>query len=99
MSAQAPNAAGGNPLGFSLSFARGRGLLGIGERVFFDLITLERLELEIPNLRFPFDVTGGAARFQHRRCRVREARLAIEEPRATAWLLAQEAAGLGALTL
>jgi tetratricopeptide (TPR) repeat protein len=98
MSASAKPASA-NALGFSLSFAEGRGLLGLRERKLLDLVTLERLELEIPNLRFPFDVTGGAARFQHRRLRVREALLAIDEAQARVWLGAREAPGLEQLSL
>jgi tetratricopeptide (TPR) repeat protein len=98
MSAQAPSASA-NALGFSLSFAEGRGLLGLRARTLFDRVALERLELEIPNLRFPFDVTGGAARFQNRRLRVREAQLAVSEEQAAAWLALREAPGLERLSL
>jgi tetratricopeptide (TPR) repeat protein len=75
-----------NALGFSLSLASGKGRLGLSARTFRDLITIEQLELEIPGLRFPFDVTGGPARFQHRRCALATARFAIDEARLSTWL-------------
>jgi tetratricopeptide (TPR) repeat protein len=81
--------ASANPLGFSLSFVEGRGLLSLRGKSFFDLLTLDRLELEIPHLRFPFDVTGGASRFQHKRCLVHLAQVALEERRAESWLRAR----------
>ncbi|HJZ86237.1 MAG TPA: hypothetical protein VKN99_13750, partial [Polyangia bacterium] len=84
--AQPPTHGPGNPLAFSLSFLEGKGLLGLRARTFFDLVALDRLELEIPRLRFPFDVTGGATRFQHKRCLLRSAVLAIDDARAESWL-------------
>jgi len=60
-------------VGFGLSFAAGKGILALKNRAMAGLGTIERLELEIPNLRFPFDVSGGVARFQDRRCRLARA--------------------------
>src|SRR5262245_57839501 len=42
--------------------------------------------MEIPNLRFPFDVSGGAARFQTRRCDLRGATLVVDEAQLQAWV-------------
>lgn len=58
-------------LGFSLSFESGRGLLSTRERDIGPL-RLNFLELEIPHIAFPFDVTGGAERFKTRRCELRQ---------------------------
>ena len=55
-------------LDFALRFVDGRGLLNLRTPQRLDWVGLEKLELEIPNLRFPFDVSGGPTRFQTRRC-------------------------------
>ncbi|HEY7954123.1 MAG TPA: tetratricopeptide repeat protein, partial [Polyangia bacterium] len=72
-------------LDFALRLVDGRGLLGLREPAPLAAAgpapaTLSRLELEIPELRFPFDVSGGAARFQNRRCRLEAAELHLGEP-------------------
>src|SRR5215468_2935318 len=69
------------PVDFTLRFLDGRGLLGLRSPVRVALASLERLELEVPNLRFPFDLSGGPRRFQNRRCRFREARITLAEAR------------------
>ena len=57
---------------FRLTFVEGRGLLSLGSREFHALGKVDRLELEIPNLRFPFDLSGGVARFKNQRLQLRE---------------------------
>ena len=61
---------GDGTLGFSLNFLSGHGLLSVKNREFgpFQVTTLE---LEIPEISFPFDVTGGAQRFKTLRCSLR----------------------------
>ncbi|HEY3356183.1 MAG TPA: hypothetical protein VGQ83_23225, partial [Polyangia bacterium] len=89
-----------NAVGFSLSFVEGKGVLGLGPRRLGALLTCERLELEIPGLTFPFDVSGGAGRFQSRRCAVRQARLTLDEGPLAAHLARDPrvaAAGFGGL--
>jgi hypothetical protein len=75
------------PLGFTLALESGRGVLRLCDRT-FHLATpsadaggfrFDRLELEIPELSFPFDVSGGAGRFQHRQCSTRSATLSVDE--------------------
>lgn len=61
---------------FHLTFVQGRGLLSLSGREIEGLGRVDTLELEIPNLRFPFDLSGGVARFKNRRLRLRE--LAIQ---------------------
>ena len=74
---------------FALRFVDGKGLLGLRERRHFALVGVERLELEIPHLRFPFDVSGGAERFQTRRCVLSSAELHVDEARLQQWLAAR----------
>jgi tetratricopeptide (TPR) repeat protein len=57
-------------LGFALTFISGRGLLTTRDRR-LGPFHLKVLELEIPEIAFPFDVTGGADRFKTRRCSLR----------------------------
>ena len=68
-----------NPFGLNLDFLYGRGYLWAeGQRV-TDWVTLDRLRMEIPDLKFPFDVRGGLARFRNTRCQVRELSLRVSE--------------------
>lgn len=41
-------------------------------------VKVERLVLEVPGVQFPFDVSGGAGRFQHRRCTLRHLEVLVE---------------------
>ncbi len=68
-----PASLGGEPesLGFALRLESGRALLDLRDRPLTEGIRLNRLEMEIPNVRFPFDVTGGAERFHSTRCLLR----------------------------
>src|SRR5262249_19560617 len=52
-------------------------------------VGVERLELSVPNLRFPFDSAGGAAHFQSRRCDFDTAVLRVDAARLQSWLLAR----------
>lgn len=74
------------PLGFALRFVDGKGVLGLGDKVQLGLVGVDRLELRVPNLRFPFDVSGGVARFQSRRCDFGAAELSVDGARLQAWL-------------
>ena len=80
-------------LDFALRFVDGHGVLGLPTQTLFDLVGVERLELTVPNLRFPFDVSGGAARFQNRRCDFGAAELRIDGARLQAWLEARTRLG------
>lgn len=62
---------------FRLTFVQGRGLLSLAGRDFEGLGQVDSLELEIPNLRFPFDLSGGVARFKNRRLHLRELSLFV----------------------
>jgi tetratricopeptide (TPR) repeat protein len=85
-----------SPLGFSLTFAAGKGIAALRNRR-LGAIEVERLDLEIPKLVFPFDISGGVSRFQNRRCVVRSASFSISEESLAA-LLVQAHPG-GALRL
>jgi Flp pilus assembly protein TadD len=56
-----------NNLGMSLNFLSGKGLLSLKDKA-VGALDLKLMELEIPEVAFPFDVSGGAERFKHRRC-------------------------------
>lgn len=62
---------------FRLTFVQGRGLLSLSGRDFEGLGHVDSLELEIPNVRFPFDLSGGVARFKNRRLNLRELSLFV----------------------
>ena len=57
-------------LPFSLNFLSGKGLLTLSETP-VGPFNIRLLELEIPEISFPFDVTGGSERFKTRRCALR----------------------------
>jgi tetratricopeptide (TPR) repeat protein len=71
---------------FRLTFVQGKGLLSLTGRDFEDLGRVDRLELEIPNLHFPFDMSGGVARFKNRRLRLRELSLSVGAAEMTGFL-------------
>jgi tetratricopeptide (TPR) repeat protein len=64
-------------LRFTLSFIEGNGVLQLEDRPLGVGGLAERLALDIPGLRFPFDLSGGLARFQNRHSRLRELVLAF----------------------
>ncbi|MGA7741639.1 MAG: tetratricopeptide repeat protein [Polyangia bacterium] len=63
---------------FRLTFVEGRGLLSLAARDIAAFGRVEKLELEIPNLRFPFDLSGGVTRFKNHRLRLREMAVSFE---------------------
>ncbi len=73
-------------LPFSLRFVEGKGVLGLGEKLPLSLCDVDRLDLRVPNLRFPFDVSGGVTRFQNRRCDFGACELSVDGARLQAWL-------------
>lgn len=78
--AQVGSGTQGNPLGFDLEFSDGLAQVSLRDRPLAGGVVLERLRLEIPSVRFPFDVSGGAERFRHQRCRLLEMRLSLAQP-------------------
>jgi len=71
--------ASGNLLGFSLEFREGTALVSLQDRKFKDRVLVERLSLEVPDVSFPFDVSGGAEQFCHHRCRLRTVVVALHQ--------------------
>ena len=57
---------------FRLTFVEGRGLLSLAGRDLSAFGRVDKLELEIPDLRFPFDLSGGVTRFKNHRLKLRE---------------------------
>jgi tetratricopeptide (TPR) repeat protein len=84
-SSDEPGQTGGGP-GFELTFVQGRAVLGVGARPLAAAGRVDRLEMEIPGVRFPFDFSGGMARFQSRRCRLRELAVSTGAAEATGYL-------------
>ena len=67
-----------NTVGFSLAFEGGAALLRLAEREVDPGIAIRAADFEIPNVRFPLDVTGGADWFQNRRLCLRAIEIAFE---------------------
>lgn len=74
---RSPEEPQGLNLGFTLSFISGRGLLTSREKP-VGPFEIKVLELEIPNIEFPFDVTGGSDRFKSRRCHLRHLAVSLD---------------------
>ncbi|MCP4679462.1 MAG: tetratricopeptide repeat protein [Deltaproteobacteria bacterium] len=53
--------------GFALAFSGGRGIIAMDDEPLSDAATVDRLELFISDLAFPFDVTAGVKGLRHRR--------------------------------
>ncbi|MBW2732495.1 MAG: tetratricopeptide repeat protein [Deltaproteobacteria bacterium] len=69
-----------------LNLVDGRGHLSLQRPQVVGAFEFEKLELEIPHLRFPFDASGGAGRFRHRRCKLQTAMLRCNAKATTNWL-------------
>ncbi|MCP4197680.1 MAG: tetratricopeptide repeat protein [Proteobacteria bacterium] len=53
--------------GFALSFSGGQGILTLRNEPLSEIVTVEQLDLVIPNLAFPFDITGGVGGLRNKR--------------------------------
>jgi lipopolysaccharide biosynthesis regulator YciM len=82
-------------LEFEIQVEDGSGLLLLRPKRLFGWLAVERLELQIPNVTFPLDITGGMAQFRAQRCRVLACALRVDGEGLTA-LLQARAAPLGA---
>ncbi len=58
-------------LGFTLRLESGRAIVEASDRPLGAGLHLTKLEMEIPNVKFPFDVSGGAERFKSQRMTLR----------------------------
>ncbi|HEY8432344.1 MAG TPA: hypothetical protein VIL20_28420, partial [Sandaracinaceae bacterium] len=72
---------------FALRFEDGRGLLVLAKPLRFAFGTVEALELSLGALRFPLDLSAGAARFRTHRTVLRRARARLD---VSAWIAARE---------
>ncbi len=69
----------GISLGFSLEFWENTALLTLADRKIEGGLVVNRIVLEVPGVRFPFDVRGGAEQFVHHRCRLRLLDISIRD--------------------
>jgi len=77
------------PLPLALSLVNGRGRIALARPVTCGGVRLDALQMEIPSIRFPFDLSGGSQRFRNRRCQLRQATLHITLPTIQTWLSRQ----------
>ncbi|MHB8419214.1 MAG: tetratricopeptide repeat protein [Myxococcales bacterium] len=88
------------PSGFELRLANGRAFVEAGARPIGEGVSVRRFSMEIPAVRFPFDVTGGADRFRDQRCELQELELLVEASALNRWLAAAlDLGGLGVESL
>jgi tetratricopeptide (TPR) repeat protein len=89
------------PLPFGLSLVDGRGVITLSRPVTCGPLRLDELEMEVPSIQFPFDLSGGSRRFRHRRCRLMASMLQLQPADIHAWLSERllEHGSLGGVTL
>jgi len=63
---------------FSLDFLFGRGFVAVDRFAIAPWLTASDIRVELPGLRFPFDIAGGVHRFRHLRGPVHRARVQID---------------------
>src|SRR5512143_2099877 len=56
------------PAGFELRLEQGRAVVRLGDQLFLPGIRLADVQLEVPGVRFPFDVSAGANQFRQQLC-------------------------------
>jgi tetratricopeptide (TPR) repeat protein len=78
-------------LEFEIAVDGGAALL-LRPSTFFGWLRVDHLELEIPNVSFPLDITRGIRQFKTRRCRLAGARLVVEQPSRAALVAARSGA-------
>lgn len=75
-----------SPPPLRLSFIDGRGVVSSAGPRSLGPFLLQALELDIPDLRFPADISGGARHFRHRRCLLRQAAIECSLEKVARWL-------------
>lgn len=75
-----------SPPPLRLSFIDGRGVVSSAGPRPLGPFLLQALELDIPDLRFPADISGGARHFRHRRCLLRQAAIECSLEKVARWL-------------
>ncbi len=74
------------PSGFELRLADGRAFVTAAGRPLAQGVVVRRFRMEVPRIRFPFDLTGGADRFRDQRCLLRELELAVDASALGRWI-------------
>ncbi len=74
------------PSGFELRLADGRAFVSAAGRPLAQGVVVRRFRMEVPRIRFPFDLTGGADRFRDQRCLLRELEIAVDASALARWL-------------
>lgn len=76
-----------------------RGVLGFELYEAFELgpVQVERVEVTLPNLKFPVDLSGGVRLFRHRRGKLEHLRLSVDTGRLARWLEPRLREALGGL--
>jgi tetratricopeptide (TPR) repeat protein len=69
-----------------LSLVDGRGVVTLSRPVTCGPLRLDELEMEVPSIQFPFDLSGGSRRFRHRRCRLTASLLQLQPKEILPWL-------------
>jgi tetratricopeptide (TPR) repeat protein len=89
------------PPGFELKLERGRAVVRLADQVFLPGVRLADLQLEVPDVHFPFDVGAGASQFRQRLCDLVRLELIADESgiASLASRLALAGTGLGALRI
>ena len=73
-------------LSFGLNLVDRQGIINLSRPQSIGPLSLDLLELTIPNIGLSFDLSGGARRFRHRRCRLLRAALHCGDVDAGRWL-------------
>src|ERR1700722_3401920 len=74
------------PSGFELRLADGRAFVTAAGRPLAQGVVVRRFRMEVPRIRFPFDLTGGADRFRDQRCLLRELEIAVDASALARWI-------------
>lgn len=84
--AQQPSAQKARTLSFGLSLVQHKGIVTLTQPLVSGLVSLDQLEMMIPEITFPFDLSGGASRFRHRRCHLQACSFGCSRISAQQWL-------------
>src|SRR5512138_445234 len=91
----APSAGSRSGAGFELRLERGGAYVRLSDQPIVPGLRLEALTLQLPDVRFPFDVSKGAAQFRHRLADLADVAVAAEPALAEAALAEAGLAAFG----
>jgi len=63
--------------GFSLRFVRGRGVVSLASQQAFDAVRVDSLEMAIPKIAFPFDMSTGVRGLRNRRLKLQRLSMTV----------------------